>query len=93
MPKALKLVTEGVDIQAQAGWLQRLCCGLPQCLSSYPNQLKFSFFIYTIELIGTLLTLQDCNEDQKVTWVTTDCKQVRWQKHKKVNYIERASHL
>lgn len=31
MPKAIKLVTEGVDIQAQAGWPWRPCVFSPMC--------------------------------------------------------------
>lgn len=31
MPKAIKLVTEGVDIQAQAGWPWRPCVFYPMC--------------------------------------------------------------
>ena len=29
MPKAIKLVTEGIDIQAQAGWPWRPCVFFP----------------------------------------------------------------
>lgn len=81
-----RMESGGTRVQTQAGRLQGLCCGPRYCLSSYPNQFKFSFFIYKIEFIATLSTLQDCNEGQKMTWVTGDSRRVRRQKLKKGNY-------